>query len=214
MNVYKLVLEYVNNYKEDEPIFIEAVKKHISKFFDKNEQEKIFRNVNVILNRLNKEGIIKTAYKGIYYKPITTIFGEMPLDKTKVREQKYIKDNDGNIKGYLVGAKLFNSFGLTTQVPNIMEVVTNECKYHNGYDKELKVHIKKPKITVTNDKWKYLQFLELLDNTDDINIENSNPNEIYYKYIETYNLDFEKIIKNARDTKNPRILKKLYILAK
>jgi hypothetical protein len=74
--------------------------------------------------------------------------------------------------------------------------------------------LKKPKITVTNDNWKYLQFLELLDNKDEINIENNNANEVYYEYIKKYKLDFEKIIKNARETKNPKVLKRLYILAR
>ena len=62
------------------------------------------------------------------------MFGEVPLNTNKLRKLKYLEDKDGNIKGYIVGAKLFNKLGLTTLVPNVTDIVTNECKYHKQYD--------------------------------------------------------------------------------
>jgi hypothetical protein len=214
MNYNEMVLEYINNYNDDEPIFIEEIKEYIKKIC-KDDNKNIFENVNVILNRMCKKGIIKTFYKGIYYKPIKNIFGEMPLDKNKVITKKYIKDDDGNIKGYITGAKLFNKLGLTTQVPNIINIVTNECKNYNEYKNEkLGVTIRQPKIEINNENYKYLQLFDIINNKDQINIEIENYDEIIYEFIENNELDFEKIIKYARETNNKKILEKLYVLAR
>lgn len=215
MNICKLVLEYIEQYPEDEPIFIEDIKKYIiQKCENDNNQENILKNINVILNRLKNEGIIKAEYKGVYYKPVITMFGEMGLDHRKLIQLKYLKDRDGNVKGYIVGAKLFNKLGLTTLVPNVTDIVTNECKYHKQYDRNLRVYITKPKIKITNENYRYLQFIDILDNKDNINIEAENADEILYSIIDECNLDFEKIIKYARETNNKKILDKLFVLAR
>lgn len=214
MTICKLVLECIDQYPKDEPIFIEEIKEYVIKKCKKEEQEKVLKNINVILNRLKNEGIIKAEYKGVYYKPIITMFGEMGLDRTKLIQLKYLNDRDGNIKGYIVGAKLFNMIGLTTLVPNVTDIVTNECKYHKQYDEKLRTYITKPKIKITNENYRYLQFIDILENKENIYIEAKNANEILYKIIQEFNLDFEKIIKYARETNNKKILDKLFILAR
>ena len=215
MNICKLVLEYIEQYPEDEPIFIEDIKKYvIGKYEEDNKQEKVLKNINVILNRLKNEGIIKAEYKGVYYKPIISMFGAVPLNTNKLRKLKYLEDKDGNIKGYIVGAKLFNKLGLTTLVPNVTDIVTNECKYHKQYDKKLRTYITKPKIEITNENYRYLQFIDILDNKDNIPIDAPNADEILYRIIEECKLDFEKIIKYARETNNRKVLDKLFVLAR
>ena len=215
MNICKLVLEYIEQYPEDEPIFIEDIKKYvIGKYEEDNKQENVLKNINVILNRLKNEGIIKAEYKGIYYKPIISMFGAVPLNTNKLRKLKYLEDKDGNIKGYIVGAKLFNKLGLTTLVPNVTDIVTNECKYHKQYDKKLRTYITKPKIEITNENYRYLQFIDILDNKDNIPIDAPNADEILYRIIEECKLDFEKIIKYARETNNRKVLDKLFVLAR
>jgi len=212
MNITNLVFECIDQYPEDEPIFIEDIKEYIVRKCPKDE--KILKNVNVILNRFKKEGIIRAEYKGVYYKPVITAFGEMGLDLNRLRERKYLEDKKGNVKGYVVGAKLFNQIGLSTLVPNCTDIVTNECKYHKQYDEKLRTYIMKPKIQITNENYQYLQFIDILENKDNINIEVENANDILYHIIEEYRLDFEKIIRYARETKNRKILDKLYLLAR
>ena len=215
MNICKLVLEYIEQYPEDEPIFIEDIKKYvIGKYEEDNKQENVLKNINVILNRLKNKGIIKTEYKGVYYKPIISMFGAVPLNTNKLRKLKYLEDKDGNIKGYIVGAKLFNKLGLTTLVPNVTDIVTNECKYHKQYDEKLRTYITKPKIEITNENYRYLQFIDILDNKDNIPIDAPNVDEILYRIIEECKLDFEKIIKYARETNNRKVLDKLFVLAR
>lgn len=215
MNICKLVLEYIEQYPEDEPIFIEDIKKYvIGQYEEDDKQENVLKNINVILNRLKNEGIIKAEYKGVYYKPIISMFGAVPLNTNKLRKLKYLEDKDGNIKGYIVGAKLFNKLGLTTLVPNVTDIVTNECKYHKQYDEKLRTYITKPKIEITNENYRYLQFIDILDNKDNIPIDAPNADEILYRIIEECKLDFEKIIKYARETNNRKVLDKLFVLAR
>ena len=216
MNICKLVLEYIEQYPEDEPIFIEDIKKYIiQKCENDNNQENILKNINVILNRLKNEGIIKAEYKGIYYKPVITMFGEMGLDHRKLIQLKYLKDRDGNVKGYITGANLFNQVGLTTQVPNTVDITTNECKNNNKYtNKYLNVIIRKPKLKINNDNYKYLQLIDLIENKDNIFIEVENYDEIIYNFIEENQLQFEKIIKYARETNSKKVIEKMVILAR
>ena len=215
MNICKLVLEYIEQYPEDEPIFIEDIKKYvIGQYEEDDKQENVLKNINVILNRLKNKGIIKAEYKGVYYKPIISMFGAVPLNTNKLRKLKYLEDKDGNIKGYIVGAKLFNKLGLTTLVPNVTDIVTNECKYHKQYDEKLRTYITKPKIEITNENYRYLQFIDILDNKDNIPIDAPNADEILYRIIEECKLDFEKIIKYARETNNRKVLDKLFVIAR
>ena len=210
----EIVEEYIDRLKENEPIFIEDISEYVSRVDKKNDIIKIKKNVNVIMNRLNNEKKIKTFYKGIYYKPQKNIFGEMQLDKDKVIRKKYLEDKKGNIKGYISGAKLFNKLGLTTQVPNITEIVTNEATGINKYNnKKLNVIIKAPKVKLNNQNYLYLQLIEIIANKEKINIESKNYYEIIMKFIKENNLDFEKIIKYSRETKNKKVMDVLYEIA-
>ena len=84
MNICKTVLECIDQYPQDEPIFIEDIKKYVIQNCKNEEKQNVSKNINVILNRLKNEGIIRAEYKGVYYKPVYTIFGEMGLDTNKL----------------------------------------------------------------------------------------------------------------------------------
>lgn len=215
MNCRNLVFYYIQNCEKNEPIFIEDIKEYIIQFYKDEEKEKIFNNVKEILNRLNKENIIRTAYKGIYYIPKTNIFGEVPLANNKIIQYKYLIDKLGNIKGYITGANLFNKVGLTTQVPNIIDIVTNECKNNNKYEnKNLNVIIRKPKIEINNDNYKYLQLIDLIENKDNVYVEVDYIDEIIYNFIQENDLQFEKILKYARETNSKAVIEKMVMLAR
>lgn len=215
MNCNTMVVNYINNCEKNEPIFIEDIKEYIMQFYNEDDKEKVFNNIKAILNRLTKENIIKTAYKGIYYIPKTNIFGEMPLAIRKIIQYKYLVDKFGNVKGYITGAILFNKIGLTTQVPNIMDITTNECKNYNKYTNDyLGTTIRMPKIEITNENYKYLQLFDLIENKDNINIEVDNADKIIYKFIQENELDFEKILRYARETNCKKAIEKIVNLAR
>ena len=79
-----------------------------------------------ILNRLVAEGIIAKISKGRFYKPKKSAFGTL---KPKLEEVvKDFLEKDGEVIGYMTGYLAFNRLGLTTQVPNIIQIGTNVRK--------------------------------------------------------------------------------------
>ena len=159
-----------------------------------------------------KENKIVQFIKGVYYKPIKGTFGNKLLNVNKVIDKKYIHDKNGQ-KGYFSGAYLFNKVGLTTQVPKEILIVTNECPNANDYNnKNLGVVIRKPKIKINDDNYKYLQLFDLLINKDNIKIETDDEREIIYKFIKDNELYLEKIFKYANMLNNMKPIKKLYEL--
>lgn len=215
MNYYNAVLEYINNLGKGIPFFIDEIEEYIIENSQYTNKEKVYNNVKATLNRMNKDGMLETAYNGVYYMPIENIFGKMSIGNSDIIKYKYIKDKKGNIKGYITGAKLFNEAHLTTQVPNVIDIATNECKNYNKYNNtNLNVIIRKPKIKIDNDNYKYLQFFDLIENKDNIKIEVDNIDDVLYKFIKDNNLDFEKIIKYAVITKSRNVINKILILAR
>lgn len=215
MNCYELVLNYIKNQPNATPIFIDEVNQFVLPFYKTGDKQKVYNNVKAILNRLNKENIIKTAYKGIYYIPKTNLFGEMLLGNNEIVKYKYLMDKKGNIKGYITGTLLFNQAHLTTQVPNVIDIATNECKNYNKYfNKNLNVIIRQPKIKVNNENYRYLQLFDLIENKDNIGVEVENADELIYEFIKENDLDFEKIIKYAVDTKSRNVINKILVLAR
>lgn len=211
MNYNDILIKYIDACPFDEPIFIEEIKEHFKKFIFDNF-EKTFKNIYVYINRLVKENKIVQFIKGVYYKPIKGTFGNKLLNVNKVIDKKYIHDKNGQ-KGYFSGAYLFNKVGLTTQVPKEILIVTNECPNANDYNnKNLGVVIRKPKIKINDDNYKYLQLFDLLINKDNIKIETDDEREIIYKFIKDNELYLEKIFKYANMLNNMKPIKKLYEL--
>ncbi len=69
-------------------------------------------------------------------------------------------------------------------------------------------------IEVNNNNYRYLQLFDLIENKDNIDIEVENPDKIIYNFIAENELDFEKIIKYAMDTKSRTVINKILVLAR
>ena len=76
MNYNKIVFDYINKCNFDEPLFLEEIKQYVINNYKTNEINILKKNINVIINRMCKNNILKQFYKGIYYKPVNNIFGE------------------------------------------------------------------------------------------------------------------------------------------
>lgn len=79
-----------------------------------------------ILNHLVSEGVIAKISKGRFYKPKRSIFGTL-----QPKQEEIVKDlleKDGEVIGYMTGYSVFNRLGLTTQVPNIIQIGSNVRK--------------------------------------------------------------------------------------
>lgn len=100
----------------NEPIFTEE----IMALFPQYSRPYIFR----LLNELEKSSELIRYSKGVYFIPKKTFFGLSTITADAVIEKKYLKEYN-NIYGIYSGLRLLNLFSVTTQVPNVIEIVTN-----------------------------------------------------------------------------------------
>ncbi len=116
------------------------------------------------LNQLCEEGKIVRYEKGIYYIPTQTPFGRSLLNPRKVIERKYIS-RDGETVGYYSGITFQNQLRLTTQMPNVIEVYTNNetTRVRDVYVGKQKVLLHKARTKITTANADVLSFLELMN---------------------------------------------------
>lgn len=119
------------------------------------------------LNQLCEEGKLVRFEKGIYYIPTRTPFGKSLLSPRKVIERKYISQR-GETVGYYSGITLQNQLRLTTQMPNIIEVFTNNetTRVREVLIGRQKVLLRKARTKVTAENVNVLRFLELMNDLD------------------------------------------------
>jgi hypothetical protein len=152
-------------------------------------------NAKTIMSRLAKDGTVARFGRGVYYKPTTTVWGTSVLGRDTVLLRKYIQDEDGGIKGYITGARLFNRMGLTTQVPRTTEIVSNECRCKNKVATEYGAVVRRPRLKVDNDNHLYQQFLDVVENRTNVHIEAEAPQDILRAFFKENRLDFATLYK-------------------
>ena len=79
-----------------------------------------------VLQRMADSGEIKRLSKGRFYKPKEGITGTLHPDEYEI--VKDLLEEDGKPIGYLTGVSIFNRFGLTTQVSNVIQIGSNVDK--------------------------------------------------------------------------------------
>lgn len=72
------------------------------------------------LNRMAENGAIRKLSKGRFYRPETTIFGE--LDPKQGQIVKDLLEKEGRVIGYLTGLSIYHRLGLTSQVGNTIQI--------------------------------------------------------------------------------------------
>jgi hypothetical protein len=82
--------------------------------------------VTKVLNNMVAAGQIRRLCKGHFYKPQMSKFGELPPDTYQT--VKDLLEKNGKIIGYLTGYSIFNKFGLTTQVPVMLQIAVSKEK--------------------------------------------------------------------------------------
>ena len=78
------------------------------------------------LNRMVKRGELRKLSRGKYYRSRKTDFGELEPETYQI--VKDLLEKDGRPVGYLTGFSVFNKLGLTTQVPNTIQIGINTEK--------------------------------------------------------------------------------------
>ena len=146
--------EYLKNkFGNDEPIYIDEIQyKNYSRPWIFNE-----------LRKLVESGEIKRFDTGIYYFPVKMFFGDSFLDPMKVVERRFLSNGE-DVYGYIAGASLLNQTGLSTQVLNLIELVTNNetTRVRNINVGNQRIRARRSRTTITKDNVAALQFLDLM----------------------------------------------------
>lgn len=119
------------------------------------------------LNKLCEEDKVKRFEKGVYYIPKKTPLGDSVLDPSKVVEKKYIKADD-EIFGYYSGYYLLNVLGLTNQVPNVVDIYSNNesSKLREITVGSQNIRVRRARVDITKENVDVLTFLELMNIVD------------------------------------------------
>ena len=159
-----LLESILQQYGTNEPIFSSEIS------FQNYSRPWIYKQ----LNKLCEEGKLIRYEKGIYYVPTETPFGKSLLNPRKVIERKYISQGEETI-GYYSGIAFQNQLRLTTQMPNVIEIYTNNetTRVRDVYVGKQKVLLRKARTKITTANSDVLSFLELMNdlNPDGLDVE-------------------------------------------
>lgn len=173
------------------PIYISYLINCVTKEYDLT-LEKATAAVSVALKRIMDANAIpelRFYKKGIYYRSVSTPFGDVGIDKEQLIKDKYLYDDNG----YEGGLNLLNKLGLTTQMPNKRVLVTNKADNHFDADKELDVVVHSQKTVINKENKRYLMVLDILEQINDAPIDIEDPYRLIRDYINQLGLDYSKL---------------------
>lgn len=126
------------------------------------------------LERMCKKGILVHLTKGLYYRPKNTRFGTVPISEKDIVDH-YIKDNQGIVVGY----RLYNQQGLTTQISKRIEILSSAVP---GKKKNIhNVYVMNINISLTPETIPIIETLEILQNYKSIEDINNTALAAYMK---------------------------------
>lgn len=110
------------------------------------------------LERMKTKGLIKKMSKGIFYKPIKTLFGDLIPDENE-RLKPYLFKKGKRI-AYITGESLYNQMNLTSQMAFRIKIASN--KRINIDKGAIKAKSVKSYVEVTEANYQLLGFLDAL----------------------------------------------------
>lgn len=185
MTLYEALLE---QYGYNEPILTSEIQ------FNNYSKPWVYKE----LNRLCDNNQVVRFEKGVYYIPKQTPLGPSTLNPSKVLEKKYIKSDDDTF-GYYSGCYLMNIMGISNQVPNVIEVYSNNesSKMRDVKVGTQNVRLRKSRVNITKDNAAVLTFLELM-NAVDVDALDAEKKEIIEKYVADSNICRQDITRYSR----------------
>lgn len=179
-----------NQYGENTPIFFEDIANVCSGY----TRGRVYQLIDAAMN----SGLLAKAGYDCYYIPTTTPFGKSLLNPRKVIEKKYISNND-EVYGFYTGVALLNIFGITTQMPNVIEVFTNNeaTKSRRVTINNQTIIVKRARTTINNANYKEMMLLELF-NLADISSIDARATQKIVDYMKQNNISIQGIMKYAK----------------
>ena len=185
----KLVNCLKTQYGENTPIFFEDIANVCSGY----TRGRVYQLIDAAMN----SGLLAKAGYDCYYVPTTTPFGKSLLNPRKIIEKKYISNN-GKVYGFYTGISLLNSFGITTQMPNVIEVFTNNeaTKSRRVTINNQPIIVKRARTTINSANYKEMMLLELFNLADASSIDVQATQKIV-DYMKKNNISIQGIMKYA-----------------
>lgn len=178
------------NFKTGYPIFIED----ILLLFSEYTRAYVFR----LLKQAENSGDIIRFSRGVYCLPKKTFFGFSTITSSMIAQNKYVTNGD-DVYGVYSGLTLLNQFAVTSQVPNVLEIVTNnEATRKRTINIDgLKFIIRKSKFEITKENYSYYIILQLFLELG-INFQlNDYVKQRIIEYIKENNMNQNELIKYA-----------------
>lgn len=177
-------------YGENTPICFEDIANVCSGY----TRGRVYQLIDAAMN----SGLLAKAGYDCYYIPTTTPFGKSLLNPRKVIEKKYIS-NKGEVYGFYTGLALLNSFGITTQMPNVIEVFTNNeaTKSRRVTINNQTIIVKRARTTINNSNYKEMMLLELF-NLADVRSIDARATQKIVDYMKQNNISVQGIMKYAK----------------
>jgi Family of unknown function (DUF6088) len=145
------------------------------------------------ISRMTEKGELQRISKGIYCKPKQGRFGVTLANEKDILDY-YLGENQGAIIGY----RLFNKYGLTTQIAKNVEIYSRVITQNYKTIKNVKIH--KLNLQLDLKTIKMIELLEILQ--EYMNIEDLNRNNLK-RYLEAAVLNYdEKVIDNILNFMN------------
>ncbi len=181
-----MLWKYISdNYLPGEPIISSDIDLGLSDS-NKRKQFKI----------LTDSGMLSRFENGIYYIPKKSLLGgTVSLPPEIVMEKKYISRNN-KVMGYYSGYVFANKIGISTQMPFIQEIVSNEMSSPiKQFDFNGRTFIvRKPRCEIKKENVDALQFLELLKDIETYTeLDKNETGRILAQYVASKNITKEKI---------------------
>lgn len=187
--LYDYIIEH---YDEAEPIF-----------FSDLERENITKSaLNQQLKTLCSRGVLAKYDTGVYYRPKKSLLkSTIGPNADMVARYRFISKGD-NVDGFYAGNSFANQLGISTQVPRIVEIVSNNT---NSSARIVSIgnrefYVRKSVAPVNRENVYVLQMLELLKNLDAyLDGTYTDAKEIFAEYIKRHEITRNDIDKYIRD---------------
>lgn len=154
-----IILEYIkNNYDNKTPIFVNDIYKEFTEISE--------GTIRSLFKRFSDAGVLEKVDNGIYALPNKeSVLGKATVYASNVIENKYIRNEKGQRIGYISGINFSNQIGLTSQTASVNTIYSNNVSNKKRMTtlKNSRLIINAPRVKVTDENYKLLQILDLLN---------------------------------------------------
>lgn len=147
------------------------------------------------LGRMVEKGQLEKVAKGVYCRPKVTKFGKVSVGEENILNYYIGKEN---YTGVVIGYRLYNKYGITTQVSKTVKVYSNILEEKRKIVKNIEIN--KINMTIDLKTKRAIEQLEILENRDQIeDIDKNNFRQFLKSVAEEYSDEaFIKVLRNVK----------------